>query len=50
MYVCMYIYIYILELPYRFKAIAKVDCRSALGPTVDGQHVLSLFFVFYIFD
>ena len=48
--VYVYVYIYILELAYRFKAICKWTYRSRIGPKVDGQHALSMYFFFYIVD
>ena len=46
----IYIYIYTSEVLSLYSDSVSGQCRSAIGPKVDGQHVLSMYFVFYIFD
>ena len=54
LYVCyayMCVYVYTIELSYRLKSdIVSGQYRSAIGPKVNRQHILSMNFVIYIVD
>ena len=50
MYIHIYIYIYTSEDLSLYSDRVKWSSRLVFGPKVDGQHALSMYFFFYIFD